>query len=105
MFTRYSHHLNLSVIVITQSMFDISRICRLSTHYLVLFKSLNDTLNIQTIGRQIFAKQFKWFYDSYEDATRERHGYLIVCNHPQQEDERLRLIGDLFGVVKVYLPR
>ena len=86
-------------------MFDISRICRLSTHYLVLFKSLNDTLNVQTIGRQIFAKQFNWFYESYLDATREKHGHLIVCNHPTQEDERLRLVSDLFGVVKVYMPR
>lgn len=104
-FTKYSHHLNLSVIVLTQSLFDISRICRLSAHYLVLFRNLSDQLNVEIVARQIFGKDLKAFMASYNDATSLQFGYILINNHPRENNRNYRLLTDIFTIPKVYLPK
>ena len=45
MFTRGSHHRNISVILITQNLFHQGRFCRdisLNAHYIVAFKNVRD---------------------------------------------------------------
>ena len=105
LFTKYSHHLNLSVIVLTQSLFDVSRTCRISSHYTVLFRNLSDQLNVETLGRQMFGKRTPYFMASFIDATSKQYGYLMICSHPRETNEKYRLLTDIFAVTKVYLPK
>ena len=105
LFTKFSHHLNMSVIVLTQSLFDVGRICRISAHYTVLFRNLSDQLNVTIWGRQVFAKQLPYFMASFNDATSQQFGWLMVCNHPKEKNPRYRLITGIFDIIKVYLPK
>ena len=105
LFTRVSHHLNMSVIVLTQSLFDVSRICRISAHYTVLFRNLSDQLNVSNWGRQVFPKQMSYFMAAFNDATERNFGWLMVCNHPRETNPNYRLVSGIFDIVKVYLPK
>lgn len=91
LWTRGSHHYNMTFILLGQSLFEISRIVRNNSHYVILFKALSDQLNIANYGRQIFPGKMKYFLDSFEDATRRRYGYLIVCGHPKEDQAHFRL--------------
>ena len=105
LFTKYSHHLNMSVIVLTQSLFDVGRICRISAHYTVLFRNLSDQLNVSIYGRQVFSKELPYFMASFNDATARQYGWLMVCNHPREKNHYYRLVTGLFDIIKVYLPK
>jgi hypothetical protein len=51
------YHTNITVIYLVQNIFPKGKAVRtiiLSTHYLILFDSRSDRLQIQTLGRQIF---------------------------------------------------
>ena len=58
LFTRGSHHRNLSVIYMVQNLFDQgkgSRSTSLNSHYLVLFKNPRDNkLQILTLAKQMY---------------------------------------------------
>ena len=57
LFTRGSHHRNLSVIYIVQNLFHQgkgSRSIGLNSHYLVLFKNPRDKLQILTMAKQMY---------------------------------------------------
>ena len=59
LFTKGSHHRNLSVIYIVQHLFHQgkgNRSISLNSHYLVLFKNPRDKLQILTLAEQIVSK-------------------------------------------------
>ena len=81
LFTKGSHHKNLSVIFITQNLFhqghgqrDIS----LNTNYIVVFKNPRDRAQIQHLARQIFPENPRFLQEVYFDATSRPHGYLLL---------------------------
>ena len=82
LFTKGSHHRNLSVIYIVQNIFyqgTETRNISLNTHNTVLFKSPRDKQQILTLARQINPGRAPEFMHAYEKATSHRHGYLILC--------------------------
>ena len=81
LFTRGSHHRNLSVIYILQNLFHQgknSRSISLKSHYLVLFKNPRDKLQILTLAKQMYPGQTDFFIKRYEEAVRRPFGYLLV---------------------------
>ena len=80
-FTQYRHHRNMSVMMLTQNVFHqgkYSRTISLNSNYLVLFKNPRDKLQVNILACQIFPSEKALFLESFEDATRDLHGYLIV---------------------------
>jgi hypothetical protein len=58
------HHTNITVIYLVQNIFPKGKAARtisLNTHYLILFDSRSDRLQIQTLGRQIFPGRVAYF--------------------------------------------
>ncbi|KAL9973651.1 hypothetical protein ACROYT_G020132 [Oculina patagonica] len=94
LFTKGSHHRNLSVIYIVQNLFHQGKGTRsisLNSHYLVLFKNPRDKLQILTLAKQMYPGQTAWFMKQYEDAVQRPFGYLFVDLKPTtQESCRLR---------------
>lgn len=90
-FTRGSHHLNISVIYLTQNLFFGSkhnRTMSLNTHYLILFKNPRDVGQITYLSRQM---QVPHLVDAFRDATKTNFGYLVVDLKPSTDDDvRLR---------------
>ena len=103
-FTKYSHHKNISVIYITQNLFHRNKNSRdltLNSHYIVVFKNPRDKLQFRYLARQIMPGQEKFAQDSYEDATSKPHGYLLI-DLKQQTEEHLRLVTDIFDEYPTY---
>ena len=64
LFTKGSHHRNLSVIYIVQNLFHQgkgNRSISLNSHYLVLFKNPRDKLQILTLAKQMYPSETAWF--------------------------------------------
>jgi GTPase SAR1 family protein len=91
-FTQGCHHNNLSVIFISQNLFQQGKNARtisLNCWYLVLFKNFRDIMQIKTLSRQ--SGLGKKLISAYTDAVSVPYGYLVVDFAPGVEDKyRLR---------------
>lgn len=80
-FTKGSHHRNLSVFYITQNIFHQGRGQRdisLNSSYIIYFKNPRDRTQIRHLARQVFPENSKFVEEAYNDATSEAHGYLMI---------------------------
>lgn len=90
LFTKNSHHKNLSVIFITQNLFyqgKSSRDISLNTTYMVIFKNPRDRAQIKHLARQVYPQDSKFLWEAYLDATREPHSYLFLDLSQEALDE------------------
>ena len=94
LFTKGSHHRNLSVTYIVQNLFHQAKGNRnisLNSHYLVLFKNPRDKLQILTLAKQMYPRQTHWFLKQYEEAVQRPFGYFFVdLKTTTQDNCRLR---------------
>ena len=98
LFTKGSHHRNLSVILLSQNIFHQnkhSRSISLNTHYMVIFKNIRDASQISTLSRQMFPSNSSYLRESYRDAVSRNYGYLLIDLKPDVDD-LLRLRTDIF---------
>jgi len=80
LFTRGSHHRNISVILINQNLFHQGRFCRdisLNAHYIVAFKNVSDKKQFTFLTSQVHPKDSVGLYNAYLIATKEPYGYLL----------------------------
>jgi hypothetical protein len=80
-FTRGSHHLNLTVILLTQNFFHqgvVARTINRNAHYVVKFKDPRDNSQISALARQIYPGRSGILTESFKDATERPHGYLLM---------------------------
>lgn len=99
MFTKGSHHRNLSIILIVQNFFmrgNESRNITLNAQYLVLFKNPRDQSLATNIARQMFPLKLKKFQTIYQDATRDPFSYLFIDLKPDTPQE-IRLMKNILG--------
>lgn len=94
LFTKDSHHQNISVIFVSQNLYakgKFSRTMALNSHYLVLFKNPRDQSQISVLGRQMFPGSSRFLVDAFRDATeKKKHGYLFLDLKPNS-DSRNRI--------------
>jgi hypothetical protein len=93
LFTKGSHHRNFSVMYLTQNLFPPgkqSRTISLNFHYMIVFKNPRDSLGISTLARQIYPNNPKFLVESFQDATKNPYGYLLLDMH-QRTPESMRL--------------
>ena len=109
LFTKGSHHRNISVILLTQNIFHQSRFCRdisLNATYLVLLKNVRDRNQFTFLARQVFPEDSVSLVKAFHNATKLPHGYLIL-DFAQDTDDRLRFRTNVFpdeGPPAVYAP-
>ena len=97
-FTKISHHRNLSILHLTQNLFDKNKYARtisLNAHYLVLFKNPRDATQFATLARQMYPNASKFAIEAYKDATSAPYGYLLI-DLKSEQDERCRLRTNVF---------
>lgn len=93
LFTKGSHHNNISVIFITQNLFhqgNQMRTISLNCHYPIIMKNPRDKAQIRCFGNQVFPGKLKFFLEAYEDAAKDSYGYLLI-DLTQSTPEKLRL--------------
>jgi len=108
-FTRMSHHRNISVLYIAQNMFPKNKHARtisLNAHYMVLFKNPRDAGQFAVLARQMYPSGSQFAMEAYKDATDLPYGYLLVDLKPDT-DERFRLRTNIFPeeLTHVYLKK
>ena len=89
LFTKGSHHQNLSVIFITQNLFHQGKEMRnvhLNSHYMVLFKNPRDKSQIMHLARQMYPGKGKSFQKAFLEATSPGYGYLFIDLRPETSD-------------------
>ena len=92
LFTKGSHHRNISVILITQNLFHQGKFCRdisLNAKYIVVLKNVRDREQFSHLERQVLPHDSKRHSDAYPNATEEPHGYLVL-DLSQVTNDRLR---------------
>lgn len=109
LFTKRSHHCNLSVIFISQNLFHQGREMRnvgLNTDYYCLFKSPRDSSQITHLAKQTHPRHVKFLQESYADATAIPHSYLLL-DLKMNTPENLRVRSNIFPgeIQNVYIPR
>ena len=97
-FTKGSHHRNISVFFITQNLFyksKESRTMSLNAQYIVALKNPRDVTQVATLAKQMYPGNTKFMVEAYRDATSTPYGYLLVDLKPQTV-EQLRLRTNIF---------
>ena len=91
LFTKGSHHRNLSIIYLVQNVYDKSRSSRtvsLNAHYHVVFRNRCDASQFRVFASQMAPHRSGWLSDAFQDATRQPFGYLLIDNLPRTADEQ-----------------
>ena len=107
LFCQYSHHLNVSVIFVSQNVFHAGKCSRsltLNSHYFILFRNRRDINQISILGRQLFPGKQKEFLNAYKDAIKEPFGYLFVDIHPKSNEIislRTDILSDVYSIIYV----
>ena len=109
LFTKISHHRNLSVVYITQHLYNSSkenRTINLNAGYLILFKTPRDSSVIIHLSRQIYPGRGKILQEAFRDSTSKPFGYLLIDLKPDTPDN-LRLRTNILPGEQqvVYVPK
>ena len=106
-FTKGSHHKNITVVFLIQNFFEKGgalRTVSLNSQYIALFKNPRDKRQISTFAQQVEPANSAFIQAAYLDATQLPHSYLVfdLC---QETPEELRLIANVHSSTpRVYAP-
>lgn len=108
-FTKFSHHKNISVIFISQNLFFQGKGARdisLNASYIVCFKQPRDMSQFFHLCRQVYPKCPLFLQEAYFDATARPHSYLLL-DLKQNTDDSLRFRTNIFPSenLTIYQPK
>ena len=98
LFTKQSHHRNISVMFISQNLFNQgkgNRTISLNCHYMVLFKNPRDSSQIIHLAKQMYPGKPGFLKGIFQDATNEPYGYLFI-DLKQNTPDHFRLRTQIF---------
>ena len=103
------HHCNVSCIITLQNMFHASKAVReigLNSQYICLFRNNRSVRQVKTLASQTMPTQIPYFMASYELATAQNYGYLVVDLSHNNNENRFKLKTNIFpqDLPIVYLP-
>ena len=94
LFTKGSHHRNLSIWFLMQNFFHQGKGIRtitLNAQYIILFKNPRDSQQIKVLAKQMYGTDSRAMEEAYIDATSVPHGYLLIdLKQGTPESRRLR---------------
>ena len=109
LFTVGSHHRKISVIFLSQNIFEKGKYARsisLNSHYIIIFKNRRDQAQIQHLARQIYPRETSFFHEVFNNATTKKFGFLIVDLKQRSNNLiRLRTIDFKNGNVFVFIKK
>lgn len=110
LFSRGSHHLNLSVMFIVQNIFHQHREMRnifLNAQYRILFQNPGDATQLTLINNRMYPGRKNFLHSVMNDVqNRMRHVYIVLDTHPRTPTD-LRVRSEIFPgeVNSVFVPR
>jgi hypothetical protein len=98
LFTRISHHRNISVFNCVQNIFFKGKGHRdmsLNSHYVVFFDNPRCRAQVAHFARQMAPEKWRYIVEAYKEATHENHGYLLF-DLKQKTPEKYRIRSNIF---------
>ena len=93
LYTKHSHHRNISVFFVMQNLFNKgSRTISINTYYFFIFKNPRDKTSIANYAKQMYPGNASYLTDVFAHATKEPYTHLMI-DVKQATDERCRLIA------------
>lgn len=91
LFTKMSHHRNLSVAWLTQNLYPAGKECRtisLNAHYLILFPNPRDGRQIVNLANQMFPfkKKAEHFLNEFKSATMHSFNPIMIILRPDHPE-------------------
>ena len=94
LFTKGSHHMNISVLFIVQNLFYNAKEMRtinINTNYFILLKNPRDKTQIECLSKQMFPGTKGFLRDAFVEATTKPYGYLLIdCKSDTPDILRVR---------------
>ena len=97
LFTKDSHHRNITVLYLTKDLFPpgkFSKTINCNAHYIVAFRNPRNQTGIRTILLQAFPGRWRQVLRLFKRVTSRPIGYLMLDVHPASDD-RYRLCSHL----------
>ena len=92
LFTKHSHHQQITVIYLCQDLFPTGKFAKTisrNAHYIVAFKNPRDQLGLRNLLQQSFPTQFREVLDTFRKVTDERpFAYMLLDVHPASKDDQ-----------------
>ena len=93
LFTKHSHHRDITVLYLCQDMFPTGKYAKSisrNAHYVIAFKNPRDQLGVRNLLLQSFPTCWKECLETYQTCTQEPFGYMWLDLHPASgDDERV----------------
>ena len=89
LFTKDTHHRNITVLYLTQDLFPpgkFSKTINRNAHYIVAIKNPRDQTGIRTILLQAFPDRWRQVLKLCKCVTSRPFGYLMLDVHPASDD-------------------
>ena len=97
LFTKDSHHRNITVLFLTQDLFPPGKFAKTinrNAHYIIAFKNPRDKTGIRNILMQMYPERWRRVLELNNRITSRPFGYLFLDVHPALDD-RFRLWSHL----------
>ena len=91
LFTKHSHHQNITVLYLCQDMFPPGKYAKSisrNAHYIVAFKNPRDQLEMKNLLFQAFLTCWQDMMYVYQKVTERPFGYTILDLHPASDDRK-----------------
>ena len=91
LFTKHSHHQNITVLYLCQDMFPPGKYAKSTSrnaHYIVAFKNPRDQLGMKNLLLQAFPTCWQDMMDVYQKVTERPFGYTVLDLHPASDDRK-----------------
>ena len=105
LFTKGSHHRNLTVIYLVQNVYNqgkSQRTISLNSHYSVVFRNGWDASQFRTMAYQICPSDGQWLVDAFTDATSKTYRYLVLDHHPSTPEDQTVVTNIFSGEQLIY---
>jgi len=108
LFTKHSHHQQITVIYLCQDLFPTGKFAKTisrNAHYIVAFKNPRDQLGLRNWLQQSFPTPFREVLDMFRKVTDERpFAYMLLDLHPASRDDQ-RILSQILqdeGFMRCY---
>ena len=91
LFTKHSHHQNITVLYLFQDTFPPGKYAKSisrNAHYIVAFKNPRDQLGMKNVLLQAFPACWQEMMDVYRKVSKRPFGYKVLDLHPASDDRK-----------------
>jgi len=99
LFTKESHHRDITVMYLTQDMFPPGKFAKSisrNAHYVITFKNPRDNVGLRNLLTQAFPMRWKEVLTTYQRITQRPYGYMVLDFHPSSSDN-VRVVSHLLN--------